>query len=234
MPRNFRIAAKAFFLTYPQADNIPTKEYLSDQLRALGDVPPVATIVCRELHEDGNQHYHAVVQYGTRKEINRPDFFDIQGHHPNVQAVKALKRVLLYVMKGGDFINHGFELPEEQVDIFAVMMDELERNSDATSCIQAIIMRTKTKGLRMYHQIAAFVDRMAKPVMLHEPKKDFNQENFPGLFRNVHLLGIFTGFRITLFADNDERLGRKSLWLTGASRLGKTVLADLIVTGKLS
>lgn len=225
MPRAFRIAAKSFFLTYPQADRIPTKEYLSDKLSALGDVPPVATIVCRELHADGRQHFHAVIQYTTRKEINRPDFFDVEGHHPNVQAVREKKRVLLYVMKGGDFINRGFELPEEEVDIFTVMMEELARNSDATSCIQAIIMRSKTKGLRMYHQIAAFVDRMALPVVLYQPLMEFNATSFPGLFRSVELLGIFTGFRITLFADDDGRLGRKSLWLTGASRLGKTVLA---------
>ena len=105
------------------------------------------------------------------------------------------------------------------------MMEEIGCNNDTTECIMRIIQRSGIKGLRMYHQIAAFVDRMAKPVMLHEPLRDFNATNFPGLFRDVHLLGIFTGFRLQLFADNDERLGRKSLWITGASRLGKTVLA---------
>ena len=65
MTRNFRIAAKTFLLTYPQANDIPTKEFLNDFLRTRGDVPPIALMVCRELHADGNQHYHAVIQYLT-------------------------------------------------------------------------------------------------------------------------------------------------------------------------
>ena len=225
MPRHFRIAAKTFLLTYPQAENIPSKEFLSEHLRGLSDVPPVATIVCRELHEDGNQHFHAIVQYGTRKEINNPDFFNVRGHHPNIQAVRAIKRALLYVMKGGDFVSQGFDLPEEQVDIFTVVMEELARQSDTTSCIQAVITRTRTNGLRMYHQISAFIDRMAKPIVLYEPQREFNSTNFAGLFRNLPLLATIHGFRTSLIMDNNERMGRKSLWMTGGSRLGKTVLA---------
>ena len=221
----FRIAAKTFLLTYPQAIRIPTKEDLLNFLKTCHGHPPIAVIVCKELHQDGNQHFHAIVKYVTRKEIRQPDYYDFMGYHPNIQAVQALKAALLYVIKGRDYINEGFDLPQDDLCVFKIMMEEIGCYNDTTECIMRIIQRSGIKGLRMYHQIAAFVDRMAKPVMLHEPLRDFNATNFPGLFRSVELLGIFTGFRLQLFENNNERLGRKSLWLTGASRLGKTVLA---------
>lgn len=102
----FRINAKHFFLTYPQAGWIESKENLLEFLttRRQG-----ATYCCvsKELHSDGNTHYHAIITYEKRINIREEDYFDFNGHHPNIQAARNPTATTIYVKKHGDFCEFG-------------------------------------------------------------------------------------------------------------------------------
>jgi len=106
----FRVDAKNFAITFPATATLPfNKHELLDYLSALPGV--VYTLVCKELHESGVPHYHALVTFSRRKNIRDPRFFDYMGAHANVQGVRNLRQWIEYVKKDGDFCEHG-DAPE--------------------------------------------------------------------------------------------------------------------------
>lgn len=70
-------------------------------------------VVSRELHEDGIPHVHCYLYYSTELSTRNERFFDILGHHPNIQAAKSLKAVQAYIKKEGDFIQEGIDYRSE-------------------------------------------------------------------------------------------------------------------------
>lgn len=113
---NFRVAAKNFFLTYPQSTDLPHQR-LHDHLQAFPHVHNVFS--CREKHAEpeldanGNQvtrfHHHAVVQFSKKLDTRNPRYFDItyEGitYHCQVQAAKSLIGSVTYVEKDGETLG---------------------------------------------------------------------------------------------------------------------------------
>lgn len=93
--QTFRIAAKSFFITYPQCT--ATKEEIRDFLLTKGR--PTYYLIGRELHEDGNPHIHALVTYEKKLNVKRQTFFDYNGFHPNIQAAKNIPALKNYIQK---------------------------------------------------------------------------------------------------------------------------------------
>lgn len=104
MANEFRINAKNYFLTYSNVAQQGwltfTKEELMAHLLSLG---ARAVTVGKELHEDGSPHFHALVEYGNKKNVRNALFFDFNGVHPNVQAAKSVPASRTYCKKDGDF-----------------------------------------------------------------------------------------------------------------------------------
>lgn len=74
-----RLQGKAFFLTYSQSalERQTVVDWFSRQQRVK------RFIVGREHHQDGNLHWHVTIEYDCVKDVRRPQYFDINGEHPN-------------------------------------------------------------------------------------------------------------------------------------------------------
>lgn len=100
-----------------------TKEEL---LGFLSRIEGVAyAIACREVHEDGSPHFHAMVKFEKKKDIRNQRFFDFNGCHPNVQAAKNPSASINYCKKDQDFVEFGSSGSPSLVDICS-SMDRLE------------------------------------------------------------------------------------------------------------
>lgn len=64
-------------------------------------------IIARELHQDGNPHFHAMLLLNKKLNTTNPRFFDIEGFHPSIEVVKNIEKCLKYCRKDGDFIEYG-------------------------------------------------------------------------------------------------------------------------------
>lgn len=93
--RTFRIAAKSFFLTYPQCN--ASKQQLKEFLDTKGRV--IYVLIGQETHEDGNFHLHALVTFEKKINVKSKKFFDFSGFHPNVQAAKNIPAIKNYISK---------------------------------------------------------------------------------------------------------------------------------------
>lgn len=99
----FKFDSQHFFLTYPQSD-IDNNE-LINALKLIADIEWLR--VCRERHEDGNWHSHAVGKFKRRFQSRNERIFDVSGRHPKVEPVRSISRALDYVSKDGDYTDFG-------------------------------------------------------------------------------------------------------------------------------
>ncbi|KAJ1414941.1 hypothetical protein SESBI_18451 [Sesbania bispinosa] len=102
--KQFRLNGKNYFLTYPRY-SIYKEEALA-QLQSLNTSTSKKFIrVCQELHENGEPHLHALIQFEGKYQCAKPRFFDLvsptgSAHfHPNIQASKFASDVKAYVEK---------------------------------------------------------------------------------------------------------------------------------------
>lgn len=119
---NFRVNARYLFITYPQCGL--ARDTIWTFLRAKG---VKWAIIGSERHQDGNPHIHAVLDWGRKRDIRNSSFFDLEGHHPNVQPCKNKMASINYTKKEGDFEEFGDpEDSDDTEDLLALAARETE------------------------------------------------------------------------------------------------------------
>ena len=106
IPTGLRLQSKTFFLTYKGTSNLGeklTKENLANFLvnQNINDrkLRPEKYLICEEMYDSGEPHFHAILVYPTRKQIITQDYYDYLGIHPNIQTMRNMKAALDYVYK---------------------------------------------------------------------------------------------------------------------------------------
>lgn len=110
----FRFQGKKVFLTYPQADLEVTALYA--HFLSLGEVK--YAIIARELHEDGNWHSHACIDFRKRVSTRSARYFDFDGHHANIQTPRNWMASVNYCKKDGNFVEFGDSQDDTSATIF--------------------------------------------------------------------------------------------------------------------
>ena len=102
----FRLLSKTFFLTYKgltENGGKITKEnlanYLLNQNLNERSNKPEKYLICEEMYDSGEPHFHVILVYPKRKDITSQDFYDYLGIHPNIQTMRNMKAALQYVHK---------------------------------------------------------------------------------------------------------------------------------------
>ena len=104
--RYFRVSSKAYFLTYKGTSDTGqkiTKQSLADFLLNPSlrhqRVFPQKYVICQQMYDSGQPHFHAILIYSRRKQILYQDAFDFLNIHPNIQSLRNKKAALEYVYK---------------------------------------------------------------------------------------------------------------------------------------
>lgn len=94
--KKFRINAQHFALTYSQCGDLSKDEVLA----YITEKRPVDHVVCGlEKHEDGGNHIHVYVRFTKKINVKSERFFDVDGYHPNIQAMRDPRKWYNYVTK---------------------------------------------------------------------------------------------------------------------------------------
>ena len=101
MRGQFRINAKQLFATWPR-----TNVHLEDLHEWLIlKLSPSHLITSRELHQDGESHYHAYIEFRNRKDIRDARLLDYEGRHANIGPVRNKQAAIQYAKKDGTFLE---------------------------------------------------------------------------------------------------------------------------------
>lgn len=103
----FRLRNMKYLLTWPQARDL-NKQMIKEHIEKIEEIEYL--VICEELHEDLNVHFHAFVIF--KKKLNsRVNLFNIEENVCNVQVCKNTKgdisRCIAYVKEDGDWIEFG-------------------------------------------------------------------------------------------------------------------------------
>ncbi|AMH87673.1 RepA [Pteropus associated gemycircularvirus 10] len=103
----FHFSARYVLLTYAQSGDLSEWSVL-DHISSLG----AECIVAREDHADGGTHLHVFCDFGRKKQSRRPDYFDVEGHHPNIVPSRGRAgEGWDYATKDGNIVAGGLERP---------------------------------------------------------------------------------------------------------------------------
>ena len=102
----FKLQSRTFFLTYKGISDSGlrlTKPLLADYLMNQNPndhtLKPEKYFVCEQMYADGTPHFHAILIYPKRKQVQNQAFYDILGVHPNIQTLRNMKAAIEYVHK---------------------------------------------------------------------------------------------------------------------------------------
>ena len=103
---SFRLNAKSYFITYKGttgSGDLIKKSDLANYLMKQNPIdrkkPPEKYLICEQMYDSGQPHFHAILIYPQRKEIRNPDFYDYLGIHPNIQIMRNMKSAIPYLYK---------------------------------------------------------------------------------------------------------------------------------------
>ena len=102
----FRLSSTTYFLTYKGSSEAGTKitkkrlaDFLLHQCYSHKKLPPDKYLICQQMYDSGQPHFHVILVFPKRKEINDSDAFDFHDIHPNIQTMRNMKAALQYVFK---------------------------------------------------------------------------------------------------------------------------------------
>lgn len=136
LPTTFRLSSKTFFLTYKGTSDSGqklTKQSLVNYLlkRNPKDVKlyPEKYLICQQMYDSGQPHFHAILIYSKRKEITSSDHFDYLGIHPNIQTMRNMKAAIQYVYK---------QDPHPHTNMDVLQQRRVARAKDSSSLYQLL------------------------------------------------------------------------------------------------
>jgi len=212
----FRVDAKNFFLTYPNSTALP-HGLLHQSLNDLDRETIVYS--CREAHENGEFHHHAVVQFIQKFNCRNERYFDIEHegvtYHPNVQAVRSLADSNTYIGKDG--ITLGDPIPTTAAvrkDIYAQLLTDA---TDARSFMELAEARDAKNFVLNHDRLESFAakrwGKWEQPLEPEYPTGSF--ENVPQSMKDW----------VTENLNADVRRP-KCLIVVGGPELGKTCWSE--------
>lgn len=194
--KGFRHCAKTCLLTYPQCDK--EKEWLMEKLMRLA--PEVVVVSKEDHHETEGKHLHAFVEFGKKKDIKDPRYFDFDGFHPNIgkdktygnKTAKSSKiDMIKYVIKDGDYIEYGIDVKKYLgcVKSKKAYIDEMLVNGKMTL----------VEAVKEY------------PMFIHEYGK-----------LKTNLLAFKSDEKTDKVGANEEIKDKLSIWIYGTPGIGKS------------
>lgn len=102
----FRLQSTTYFLTYKGISENGEKLTKNDLACYLLDhnpfdrkIKPYKYLVCEQMYDSGQPHFHVILVYEKRRQVLKPQHYDFLGVHPNIQIMRNMKAALQYVYK---------------------------------------------------------------------------------------------------------------------------------------
>jgi len=109
---SFDLHCRYALLTYAQCGDL-SPDLVGNKLVNAG----FQCVIGRENHQDGGIHLHVFVDFGRKRRFRRPDVFDVEGRHPNIEPSKGTpEKGYDYAIKDGDIVFDGLERPGRNGD----------------------------------------------------------------------------------------------------------------------
>lgn len=104
----FKINARNIGLTYSNINQqCPNGDFTREGLQTflLGSNLAKYVLTARELHQDGNTHFHCLIKLTKKHQLYNQAIYDYLGAHPSIEGIRNLPAWTNYCKKDGDWIE---------------------------------------------------------------------------------------------------------------------------------
>lgn len=205
MPSNFRLRAKNVFLTFPRCEL--SHDIFMDHFRQ----STVYGIIAREQHADGGIHFHCGLQYIDYINVTDANYFDVAGHHCNVQGIRNWRATSNYIRKCGDYKEWGIDNTSKTNTAETIRLHA----ANGTKAEEAIgeCVESGAIGIRGYRSYIADYNQYRMDCKHRALIPDPNFARF-----NACTIGTELTFRF------NTKFKSKKLFIYGPPNVGKTTL----------
>lgn len=161
MPDTFRFQSSKIFLTYPRYGDT---ESVQQRIRREPNIR--CYLIAHEHHKDGSPHLHCYVELSAKLRTRDQRYWDVDGRHPNCQAVRSKIAVLEYCGKDDNFIAEkkiGEEWEEWKVTIKRRWSDLLTRANCKTEFLDLCREHFPREFILQNSQLEQFAASYFKP-----------------------------------------------------------------------
>lgn len=171
--RQFRLNTKNIFLTYPLCSL--SKDETLFQILNIRTTPKLKYVkICRELHQNGEPHIHALLQFEARIQVTNKRLFDLVSptrsihFHPNILGARSSSDVKKYLDKDGDILEWG----EFQIDARSARGGQQSANEAYAAALNSGSKSTALDVIRelapkdfvlQYHNLNSNLERIFMP-----------------------------------------------------------------------
>ena len=214
----FNISAKRLFLTYSRVDPYMTAIDLLYLLQKKVPLGQFDYVISKELHQDREVHYHAVLIHNKKKfQINKKDILDVhfngQTFHGQYQPVRFVTNTIEYICKGKQYITNLEYLQDGKLLDYK---DILIQRAKEIGFEKALVEYTDKHPKKALASISLLEKNFKKMQQLQFKVQDDVLES-PFHIEHFNLKGS-----LLKWAQNPNLFRKKALLLVGRSGVGKT------------
>lgn len=168
----FRIQSKQFFLTFPKVLTNLTLDQIINIIN-LKERYLNYVIISKERHKDGSIHYHLLLSYDKRKNVQSNTYFDyIFNQHGHYQKAKSIKNCIEYIKKEGDFLEWG-SIPTNSSQKLEEILTQVKKGDTDT---YSILKEDKLDIIPMFNKIGQ-IDRFERRLQQMELETQQRNKN---------------------------------------------------------
>lgn len=173
----FRLQSTTYFLTYKgisENGEKVTKENLANfllkQNKKDNKLKPEKYLICEEMYDSGESHFHAILIYPKRKAVITQNHYDYLGIHPNIQTMRNMKAAIEYVYK---------EDPNPLTNMDVIQQKRIAKAKDSSSLYE-LLQEQMVKDPLNFNTIKYCVD--------HNIDKQIYKANYTKAFKLLKLV----------------------------------------------
>ena len=122
LDNNILFSSKTYFLTFKGISENGVRvskkglaQFLFKDCPTNAKLAPQKYLICQEMYDSGEPHFHAILVYPIRKRIKMSNAFDYLGIHPNIQTMRNMKAALEYVYKEDPYPLTNMDVAKQRI-----------------------------------------------------------------------------------------------------------------------
>lgn len=230
----FRLNAKVMFLTYPEQNGLTQDIIVQELKKKISDIHTIVVSKERGESSDGYSHFHVLLEAKSKKNYKDPRCLDICGVHGKYESTRNKKCVMKYICKEGNVLSEGVDVDKALLSSFKKPFERfMFRCRYLGENPSKLVSESRNSSSYVQDDFEIYNDYLKSP----QKYKQYILESVkvsasPPKRLWIHKLKMDELMIWAKTVVADDRIA-KSLYIHGASGIGKTNMARLMFDDKM-
>lgn len=181
----FRLSAKKVFATWAQVGEYSLQDWKAELVAKLDQHGcPYKFVLGAERHQDGGRHFHAVVEYDSKRNFRSANFLDLFDKHGKYEPARNLQDCVKYCIKDGEICTNDEIWLESVKNGKKRRLGELVQATSTEQVLETFRQDAPRDYFLYYDKIKSNCDQIFKKQKT-EPEPLFTLADFPNAHQDI-------------------------------------------------